>query len=344
MDRTAFEIAQKADAPAAVFGNFVQNKSFVLSVDNLGQGGGGRFFSLDGEAGLKVEARYKAHAGVFEITYPLYGGDPLVSTGSALVARNLSAGAAGIFEIKHGSNGSTALTATTDGRGSAGEFKIPNAENWATALYVETYGRGGAGSFHASNGDSYSPALFATTWGNGSAVYANTWGTGWAGYFEGNGSTSKGVYISAPSGQPGLQVAGGTKNAVVRTSGGARVLYSEETTEVWFSDYGFGRLRDGRAHVALDPLFGETVSLAEPYHVFVQAYGDAQLYVGSRTPRGFEVRARQGELDVEFSYRIVAKRLGYEKARLERAPWADDDPNLYPKKGGDRVAVQGSAR
>jgi hypothetical protein len=35
---------------------------------------------------------------------------------------------------------------------------------------------------------------------------------------------------------------------------------------------------------------------------------------------------------VEFSYRLMAKRLGYEEQRLARAPWADDDPNLYPEK------------
>jgi hypothetical protein len=28
----------------------------------------------------------------------------------------------------------------------------------------------------------------------------------------------------------------------------------------------------------------------------------------------------------------MAKRLGYEDTRLERATWADNDPNLYPEK------------
>ena len=43
-------------------------------------------------------------------------------------------------------------------------------------------------------------------------------------------------------------------------------------------------------------------------------------------------RVLQGDGNVEFSYRLMAKRLGYESAMLERAPWADDDPNLYPEK------------
>jgi hypothetical protein len=33
-----------------------------------------------------------------------------------------------------------------------------------------------------------------------------------------------------------------------------------------------------------------------------------------------------GDLNAEFSYRIVAKRLGFEGKRLEAAPWADHLP------------------
>jgi len=60
------------------------------------------------------------------------------------------------------------------------------------------------------------------------------------------------------------------------------------------------------------------------------AYGPAQLFVVERAPEAFVVRVLQGEGYVEFSYRLMAKRVGYEGALMERAPWADDDPNLYP--------------
>lgn len=154
--------------------------------------------------------------------------------------------------------------------------------------------------------------------------------TGWAGYFW-NG-VGNGVYISGASGKIGLTVAGGSKNAVVATDEGSRLLYSEEATEVWFSDYGFGQLQDGKAVIAIDPLFAQTVNLAEPYHVFVQVYGDAEVYVADRLPGSFEVHLRDGDPAVEFSYRLVAKRLGFEEERLAPAPWAADDPNLYPEK------------
>ena len=150
---------------------------------------------------------------------------------------------------------------------------------------------------------------------------------GWSAMFTGVGN---GVRISTPATKVGLEVIGGSKNAVVGTADGARLLYTEESTEVWFTDYGFGELEDGAVTIPIASVFAQTVNLDEPYHVFVQVYGDAEVYVTGRTATQFEVRLRDGDPNVEFSYRIVGKRLGYEDARLERAPWADDDPNLSP--------------
>jgi hypothetical protein len=158
-------------------------------------------------------------------------------------------------------------------------------------------------------------------------------GGGWAGRFvSDNGS---GVYITSPALGVGLTVSGGTKNAVVRTGDESRLMYSEEATEVWFSDYGFAQLETGFVRIDIDPLYAQTVTLTEPYHVFLQVYGDAELYVSNRQADGFEVHLRDGEADVEFSYRIVATRLGYEDARMERAPWADNDPHLFPELADD---------
>jgi hypothetical protein len=148
--------------------------------------------------------------------------------------------------------------------------------------------------------------------GGGAAVKGVTLSSnGWSGSFT--TGAGNGVYISAPAG----------------TREGARLLYTEESTEVWFTDYGFGKLDDGAAIIPIDPTFAQTVNLEdEPYHVFVQVYGDAEVYVTNRTPTQFEVRLRDGDPNTEFSYRIVGKRLGYEDDRLERALWADSDPNL----------------
>ena len=160
----------------------------------------------------------------------------------------------------------------------------------------------------------------------------------WCGFFHSTGditNTAKGVYISVPTGQPGLQVASGTKSAVVATSQGSRALHTEESAGVWFTDYGFAHFQAGRAVVTIDPLFAETVNLSEPYHVFVQLNdADAEgVAVVNKTTSSFEVvELRNGRSNAEFSYRLVAARRGYETRRLEHVPWAEDDPNLYPEK------------
>jgi hypothetical protein len=192
---------------------------------------------------------------------------------------------------------------------------------------------GSAGYFYINKSANAQPALRVVTKG-----------TGWAAQFTGSGTTSKGVYISTKPGNKGLQVAGGTKSAVVATSQGARTLYAEEASEVYFTDYGFGHLQNGRATIAVDPLFAETVSLEKGYYVFLQPYGEAEVYVSDTTPESFEVRLRardtEGDANVKFAYRIVGKRRGFEQARLERAQWADNDPNLYPAKPMGKVAAK----
>ena len=104
----------------------------------------------------------------------------------------------------------------------------------------------------------------------GLAIYGRNMSSttsGWAGYFL--STNANGVYIQTPSGRIGLTVAGGSKNAVVPTEDGARLMYAEEATEVWFNDYGFGELVDGVAIIEIDPIFAQTVNLDEPYHVFL---------------------------------------------------------------------------
>jgi len=190
-----------------------------------------------------------------------------------------------------------------------------------------------AGYFYNSNSANSKPSLKAMTKS-----------AGWAAQFAGNGPDSKGVYISTMPGNKALQVAGGTKSAVVATSQGARSLYSEEASEVYFTDYGFGHLQNGRATITIDPLFAETVNLEKDYYVFLQPYGEAEVYLSKTTPKSFEVRLRakdtQGDANVKFAYRIVGKRLGFEQTRLEHAQWADNDPNLYPPKPTAKVAAR----
>jgi len=227
-------------------------------------------------------------------------------------------------------NTSLLIDASTNGLGGGANIRIDNPLNDMPVLQTTTNGRDWAAYFrNEGSGGGGVKIENLDSLNDGPALQASTVGSGWAATFSNTGS-GDGVFISSAEGTTGLSVAGGSKNAVVPTSEGARLLYTEESSEVWFTDYGFGRLAGGSVFIAIDPLFAETVNLEEPYHVFVQAYGDAELYVSQRTPEGFEVRLRAGDPEVEFSYRLVATRRGYEGKRLEPAAWADDDPNLNP--------------
>jgi hypothetical protein len=276
------------------FQGFGNNNNDALHAETNGQGSA--IYAVATAGGNAVEAR--ASGGGFS------------HAGSFVVDCGPDAGEGEAVWVSTNSDGE-AVSAYTSGRSSAGYFVVNNAANGVSALYGQTNG-------------------------TGQAVRGYVTGNAWAGYFTAaNGSAGKGVYISVPAGNAGLNVASGTKNAVVATSSGARLLYSEESTEVWFTDYGFGRLQGGRAKVTIDPTFAETVDLAQPYHVFVQLndFDSAGVGVANKTPVSFEVgELRGGTSNAEFSYRIVAKRRAYEKSRLERAPYADEDENLYAAK------------
>jgi hypothetical protein len=293
-----------------------ENTSATLTAYTEGKGPAATFYierSNNDEAALRAETNGLGMAAAFEIENPS-------NSRATLHASTKGVGPAGKFGINRFNNSSNALEASTNGTGSAGFFGVSNTANLSPALDVEVKGRGSGASFRQLD-----PSWSRPT------VWAEKIGAGHTGFFWGKGPQSRGVLIMTRTSQPALQVLGGTKSAVVPTSKGARSLYTEEATEVWFSDYGFGRLKGGRSRIVIDPLYAETVDLKRPYHVFIQGYGDAQLYVTKRSETGFEVRVRQGDPNLDFSYRIVAKRQGYDKTRLEHVPSVDKELKMILK-------------
>lgn len=119
----------------------------------------------------------------------------------------------------------------------------------------------------------------------------------------------------------------GTKSAVVLLADNrVASLYAVESPENWFEDFGTGQLTNGAALVRLEPLYAQTVNSGAGYHVFLTPRGDSHgLYVTNLTPAGFEVREQGGgAANIEFDFRIVAKRKGYEALRLNPVT-ADED-------------------
>jgi hypothetical protein len=169
-------------------------------------------------------------------------------------------------------------------------------------------------------------------------------GIGVEGTYFSDGVNGIGVYGEAITGMYGVGVYGktdapdgygvyyegglagtGTKSAIVQTQDyGWRKLYAVESPSNWFEDFGQGQLAGGQAILAIDPVFAQTVNLAEPYHVFVTPLSDVPilLFVTEKGTDSFTVRGvtMDGQpAEVAFDYRIVAKRLGYENLRLEPA-------------------------
>jgi hypothetical protein len=167
----------------------------------------------------------------------------------------------------------------------------------------------------------------SSTGTNGIGVYgAAHGGTGdYAGLFAGN------VYVF------GNQTVSGTKSAVVKTQDyGTRALYSVESPEVWFEDFGTAQLVEGAVTVTFEPIFAQTVALTDTYHVLVTPLCDTPVlvFVTQKTPTGFTVRGvtiDNQPSQCTFDYRIAAKRLGYEDIRL--AEVTDTEP-LLPPEGG----------
>ena len=138
---------------------------------------------------------------------------------------------------------------------------------------------------------------------------------------ESKSADGYGVYSKGNMKVDGKFTCTGTKSAVVKLKNGEGVsLYAVEASENWFEDFGSAKLKDGAAVVAIDPLYSETVNTEIDYHVFLTPRGECKgLYVINQKGSSFEVRELNGgKSDISFSYRIVAKRKGYEDVRLAK--------------------------
>ncbi len=111
----------------------------------------------------------------------------------------------------------------------------------------------------------------------------------------------------------------GAKNAVIKDANGSKVtMYCEESTELWFTEYGISQLVNGTTTVNIPADFLHAVNTTVPYMVFVQAEGDSKgLFIETKTTNSFTVKeSQQGNSNIAFSYRIVAKRKYFENLRM----------------------------
>jgi hypothetical protein len=239
-----------------------------------------------------------------------YGASDQITYGAHVTARNYSSG--------HVYGG--AFSAFGDGSG----------EHFG--LLAAAYGSSSA-SAHGSYGSAYSTSTGAAYGIQGEAMNSSS-GQAIGGHFyvhEAGSGSKYGVLAIAPvlNGYAGyfqgrvmvtdaLTVLGDKSAAVKVDNGEYRLLYSQESPENWFEDFGEGRLADGKTVIQIDPLFAQTVNTSVKYHVFLTPQDEPlTLAVANKTATSFEVIGPAGA-NISFSYRIVAKRKGYENIRLAK--------------------------
>ena len=299
-------------------------------------------------AGLTGVSASGLAAGTYSNAYTFNNAaNSFTGNGSGLTGVSASGLAAGTYSnpytFNNAANSFTAASVT------AGSVSASNGVTGTTSSSVgyAVYGNNTAttGYPYGVVGVGFAGVVGSSTSGAGYGVYGTnlaTTGLGYGVYGVSSSSNGVGVYGSSNTGVYGFSTstgagvlgqgdsfgvysngnfaASGTKSAVaVLPDGRAVLLYSVESPENWYEDFGSGQLQNGVASIELDPTFAQTVSPEAGYHVFVTPNGDCEgLYVAQKTGTGFEVRElRGGKSSVAFDYRIVAKRKGLESLRLE---------------------------
>lgn len=130
-------------------------------------------------------------------------------------------------------------------------------------------------------------------------------------------------YVQLISGELFAQTLSGTTLTITGTKSrkvdageySDRLLYCYETPSPMFGDVGEGEIgEDGLCYIWLEPVFARTVS-SDKYQVFLQKYGEGDVYIYERTPDHFIVK---GSPNLKFGWEIKAKQAGFEDFRLER--------------------------
>jgi hypothetical protein len=136
-------------------------------------------------------------------------------------------------------------------------------------------------------------------------------GTGVYGF---DGSNSFGSYALYGNGKFAVT---GAKAASIPTTKGNQLVYCMESPEIWFEDFGQGKLVNGSAHISLEGMFNEAIFTDKdhPIHVFLQEQGQSNglFVIIDKDFKGFTVTEKfYGNSEIQFSFRITGKRRFYQ--------------------------------
>jgi hypothetical protein len=172
--------------------------------------------------------------------------------------------------------------------------QLPNLPNVAGVIGSADQRAGVIGTSNASIG------VYGFSSGNAGVVGQSV--NSFAGYFAGNVAVTGNLTV-------GGVISPNPKLAVMPFPDGTqRALYCMESPEVWFEDFGAGKLKRGRAVVKIDADFAKVIKRGD-YRVFLTPEGDCRGLYARRKANSFEVRElADGKSSVAFSYRIVGRR------------------------------------
>jgi len=126
----------------------------------------------------------------------------------------------------------------------------------------------------------------------------------------------------------------GTVSTLIHDSQGTpRIMFTPESPEIVFQDYGIGRLVNGEVRINLDPVLKNSLHIDRnnPLKVFVTLEGDCNgVFITNKSADGFTVKElNNGTSNVSFSWKIVAN----------RADDRDTNGNITSKHVGLRFPV-----
>ncbi len=226
----------------------------------------------------------------------------VVSTGSAINGYGNQIGLYG-QSTTAGGLGVSGVTNRADGTGIAGENLSVLGTGIVGAGQNENLTILNNGSGAAFTGTSTGIYSFFTSPGDGEGLliqddFLAQWNVGgW--------DTAAGGYFKI--------VGTGSVSTVVKDLNNQNVvMFCPESPENLFTDYGSGKLVNGKAKINLDPIFSKNIKVNDefPMKVFIQLEGDCKgVYVTNKSAESFEVIELQtGTSNVSFSYSITANR------------------------------------
>lgn len=128
--------------------------------------------------------------------------------------------------------------------------------------------------------------------------------------------TGTGIYSDGDIYARGGIGCGGSKPRIVQTEHyGYRQMNAYETATPYFGDIGEGILdHDGVCLIRIDDVINETIDTSINYQVFIQKYGQGDIWVEERTPTYFKVK---GTPNLQFGWELKAIQRDYEGVRCD---------------------------